>query len=52
MEAKVKSSSNGVLVVDVTYYFDWRNKMKAYLKKFGIWDIVINPPAPSNTKGK
>ena len=26
--------------------------MKAYLKKFGIWDIVINPPAPSNKKGK
>ena len=26
--------------------------MKAYLKKFGIWEIVINPPAPSNKKGK
>ena len=26
--------------------------MKAYLKKFGIWKIVINPPAPSNKKGK
>ena len=26
--------------------------MKAYLKKFGVWDIVINPPAPSNKKGK
>ena len=26
--------------------------MKAYLKKFGIWEIVIDPPAPSNKKGK
>ena len=26
--------------------------MKAYLKKFVVWDIVINPPAPSNKKGK
>ena len=26
--------------------------MKAYLKKFGIWKIVINPPALSNKKGK
>ena len=26
--------------------------MKAYLKNFGIWEIVINPPAPSNKKGK
>ena len=26
--------------------------MKDYLKKFGIWEIVINPPTPSNKKGK
>ena len=26
--------------------------MKASLKKFGIWEIVINPPSPSNKKGK
>ena len=26
--------------------------MKAYLKKFGVWEIVINPPAPSNKKDK
>ena len=26
--------------------------MKAYLKKFGIWEIVINLPAPSKKKGK
>ena len=26
--------------------------MKAYLKKFDVWEIVINPPAASNKKGK
>ena len=26
--------------------------MKAYLKKFGVWEIVINPPIPSNKKAK
>ena len=25
--------------------------MKAYLKKFGFWEIVINPPTPSNKNG-
>ena len=52
MEAKEESSSNDVHVLDVTYYFTWRSKMKAYLKKFDVWEIVINPPAPSNKKGK
>ena len=41
-----------MLVLDVTDYFNWRSKMKEYLKKFGIWDIFINPHAPSNKKGK
>ena len=52
MEEKKESSSNDVPVLDITDYFSWRSKMKAYLKKFGIWEIVINPPAPSNKKGK
>ena len=26
--------------------------MKACWKKFGVWEIVINPLAPSNKKGK
>ena len=52
MQAKEESSSNDVHVLDVIDYFDWRRKMKAYLKKFGVWEIVINPPAPSNKKGK
>ena len=52
MEEKKESSSNDVPVLDTADYFSWRSKMKAYLKKFGVWEIVINPPAPSNKKGK
>ena len=52
MEAKEESSSNDVPVLDMTDYFNWRSKMKDYLKKFGVWEIVINPPAPSNKKGR
>ena len=52
MEAKEESSSNDVHVLDITDYFSQRRKMKDYLKKFGIWEIVINPPTPSNKKGK
>ena len=52
MEEKKDSSSNDVPVLDIADYFSWRRKMKAYLKKFGVWDIVINPPTPSKQKGK
>ena len=52
MEENKESSSNDMPILDITYYFSWRSKMKAYLKKFGIWEIVINPPTPSNKKGK
>ena len=52
MEAKAESSSNHVPILDMIYYFDWRSKMKAYMKKFGVWEILINPPTPSNRKGK
>ena len=52
MEEKKESSSNDVLVLDIADYLSWRSKMKAYLKKFGIWEIVINPTTPSNKKGK
>ena len=52
MEEKKESSSNDVSILDITNYFSWRSKMKAYLKKFSIWEIVINPLAPSNKKGK
>ena len=52
MEEKKESSSNDMPIFYITDYFSWRSKMKAYLKKFGIWEIVINPSAPSNKKGK
>ena len=52
MEEKKESSINGVPILDITDNFSWRRKMKAYLKNFGIWEIVINPSAPSNKKGK
>ena len=52
MEEKEESVSNDVPILDMTYYFSWMRKMKAYLKKFGVWDIVINTPTPSNKKGK
>ena len=52
MEAKEESSSNDMPILDVTDYFSWKSKMKAYLKKFGIWEIVINQSSPSNKKGK
>ena len=52
MEEKEELSSNDVPILDMTYYFSWRRKMKAYLNKFRVWEIVIIPPAPSNKKGK
>ena len=52
MEEKKESSSNDVPILDIIDYFIWRSKMKSYLKKFGIWEIVINPLVPSNKKGK
>ena len=43
---------NDVPRCDVKYYFGWRRKMRSYLKKFGVWEIVINPPNLSNKKDK
>ena len=46
IDAKAESPNNDeVPVLDVTDYFGWRSKMKAYWKKFGVWEIVINPVA-------
>ena len=50
MEEKAESLSNDVAIVAITDYFNWRSKLKAYLKNFGIREIVINPPTPSNKK--
>ena len=33
-------------------YFGWRAKIKAFLKKYGVWEIVINTTAPYNKKSK
>ena len=53
MDAKAESSNDDeVPVLDVTDYYGWRSKMKAYLKKFGVWGIVVNPPTQSNKKTK
>ena len=41
-----------VPVFDKNDYFGWRAKMKAYLKKYGVWEIVINAANPSNKKTK
>ena len=52
MKENKESSSNDVPILDMIDYFNWRSKMKAYLKNFGVWEIVIIPTAPSNKKGK
>ena len=52
MKENEESLSNDVPILDMIDYFSWRKKMKACLKKFGVWEIVINPPTPSRKKGK
>ena len=52
MEEKEESSNNDVPILNMTNYFSWRSKMEAYLKNFGFWDSVINPPDPPNKKEK
>ena len=41
-----------VPVFDKNDYFGWSAKMKAYLKKYGVWEIVINAANPSKKKSK
>ena len=52
MDTKSESPNDEVLVFDVTDYFGWRSKIKAYLKKFCVWEIVISLPIMSNKKTK
>ena len=53
MDANSNSPSNDeVTVLDVIDYFGWRSKMKDYLKKFSVWEIVINPPVHPSKKTK
>ena len=51
-EEKVCIPFDDVPVFDETNYFGWRARMKAYLKKYGVWEIVINVAAPTNKKSK
>ena len=50
MEGQVEVTNNDVLVFYMADYFGWSSDMKTCLKKFGVWDIVINPPVVSNNK--
>ena len=52
MEEKVCIPVDVVPVFYEVDYFGWSAKMKAYLKKYGVWEIVINVAAPSNKKSK
>ena len=53
MDAKLESpNSDEVPVLDVIDYFGWRSKMKAYLKKFCVWEIVVNPTVHPSKKTK
>ena len=41
-EEKVCISVDVVPLFDKHDYFGWRDKMKTFLKKYGVWEIVIN----------
>ena len=57
METKEEKEEKVCILVDVPVfdkhnYFGWRAKMKSYLKKYGVWEIVINVANHSNKKSK
>ena len=52
MEGSTKLINHEVPVLKKSNYFGWRSKMKDYLKKFGVWEIVVEPPNQSNKKTK
>ena len=51
-EEKVCIPVDTISVFDKVDYFVWRARMKAYLKKYGVWEIVINVAASTNKKSK
>ena len=51
-EEKVCISVDVVPLFDKHDYFGWRAKMKAFLKKYGVWGIVINAANSSKKKSK
>ena len=52
MAKKADSSKIEVPLFDETDYFAWRAKMKDFLKRFGVWEIVINAHVPSKKQSK
>ena len=52
MDEKAESSGNEVPLFDEIDYFTWRAKMKEFLKRFGVWEIVINAHVPSKNQSK
>ena len=52
MVEKVESLRNEVPLFDETNYFAWRTKMKEYLKRFGVWETIINAYVPSKKQSK
>jgi hypothetical protein len=51
-EENVYISVDVVPFFDKHDYFGWRAKMKTFLKKYGVWEIVINATNPSKKKTK
>ena len=52
MAKKVESSENEVSLFDEKDYFSWRAKIKEFLKRFGIWEAMINAYVPSKKQSK
>ena len=52
MEGSTKLIDHEFPVLEKSYYFGWRSKMKGYLKQFGVWEIVVNPPNQPSEKTK
>ena len=52
MTEKAESLGNEVPLFDEIDYFAWREKMKEFLKRFGVWEIVINAYVPSKKQSK
>ena len=52
MEGSTKLIDHEVPVLEKLGYFGWRSKMKGYLKQFGVWETMVNPPNQPSKKTK
>ena len=52
MEGSTKLIDHEVPILEKSDYFGWMSKMKGYLKQFGVWEIVVNPPNHPSKKTK